>query len=139
MGLDAGKVVAYLMLDTTKFESGIATGRSLMKTLSSDSASTAKKALAIGDAMASTGKIMTLGLTAPLVGLGAAGTSTFVSFDDAIRQVTATMEASEEETKQLTEAAQQIGLTTQFSATKAAEALNSLAAAGWVHGYAQGR
>lgn len=131
MGVDAGKVVAYLMLDTTKFESGIATGRSLMKTLQSDSASTAKKALAIGDAMASTGKIMTLGLTAPIVGLGAAATATFVSFDDAIRQVTATMEASEEETKRLTEAAQEIGLTTQFSATKAAQALNALAAAGY--------
>ena len=131
MGLDAGKVVAYLMLDTSKFESGIMTGRSLMKTLQSDSASTAKKALAIGDAMASTGKIMTLGLTAPIVGLGAAATKTFVSFDDAIRQVTATMEASEEETKRLTEAAQEVGLTTQFSATKAAEALNSLAAAGY--------
>ena len=131
MGLDAGKVVAYLMLDTSKFESGIMTGRSLMKTLQSDSASTAKKALAIGDAMASTGKIMTLGLTAPIIGLGAAATKTFVSFDDAIRQVTATMEASEEETKRLTEAAQEIGLTTQFSATKAAEALNSLAAAGY--------
>ncbi len=119
------------MLDTTKFESGIATGRSLMKTLQSDSASTAKKALAIGDAMASTGKLMTLGLTVPIVGLGAAATATFVSFDDAIRQVTATMEASEEETKRLTEAAQEIGLTTQFSATKAAQALNALAAAGY--------
>ena len=70
MALDAGKVVAYLTLDTAKFETGIATGRSLIKTLSSDSVGAAKKAFAIGDAMVSTGKIMTLGLTVPIVGLG---------------------------------------------------------------------
>ena len=131
MGLDAGKVVAYLSLDTTKFESGIATGRSLMKTLSSDSATAAKKALAIGDAMASTGKIMTLGLTAPIVGLGIAAVTTFTSFDDAMRQVQATMNASTEDTVKLTEAAQQMGIETRYSASQAAGALNYLALAGY--------
>ena len=131
MGLDAGKVVAYLSLDTTKFESGIATGRSLMKTLSSDSATAANKALAIGDAMASTGKIMTLGLTAPIVGLGIAAVTTFTSFDDAMRQVQATMHASTEDTIKLTEAAQQMGIETRYSASQAAGALNYLALAGY--------
>ena len=131
MGLDAGKVVAYLTLDTSKFESGIATGRSLMKTLSSDSATAAKKAMAIGDAMASTGKIMTLGLTAPILGLGTAAVHTFTSFDDAMRQVRATMNASEEDTVKLTEAAQQMGIETRYSASEAASALNYLALAGY--------
>lgn len=131
MGLDAGKVAAYLTLDTAGFEGGISTARGLIKTLQSDSASAAAKATAIGTAMASTGKLMTLGLTAPIIGLGVAATKSFVSFDDAIRQVTATMEATEAETQRLTEAAQEVGLTTKFSATTAAEALNSLAAAGY--------
>ena len=131
MGLDAGKVVAYLTLDTSKFESGIATGRSLIKTLSSDSATAAKKALAIGDALASTGKIMTLGLTAPIVGLGFAAVKSFTTFDDAMRQVSATMDATAAETKTMTDAAEQVGLTTQYSATQAATALNVLAAAGY--------
>jgi len=131
VGLDAGKVVAYLTLDTSKFESGIATGRTLLKTLQKEGLFSQKGIMALGEAAASTGKLMTLGLTAPLVGLGTAAVNTFTSFDDAIREVIATMEASEDEAKRLTEAAQEIGVTTQFSATQAANALNSLAAAGY--------
>jgi len=85
----------------------------------------------VGKKISDVGTSMSMKVTAPVVALGTACVKTFTDFDDAMRQVQATMEASEADMVKLTAAAKEMGATTPFSASQAAEALNYLAAAGY--------
>lgn len=85
----------------------------------------------VGKKISDVGTSMSMKVTAPVVALGTACVKTFTDFDDAMRQVQATMEASEADMVKLTAAAKEMGSTTPFSASQAAEALNYLAAAGY--------
>lgn len=55
----------------------------------------------------------------------------YAGFDDSMRQVQATMNASAEETERLTAAAREAGATTRYTAAQSADALNYLALAGY--------
>lgn len=82
------------------------------------------------------GKIESAGKSFSKFSLAAAGAATigvktFVDFDDAMRQVKATIGATEEEFEKLKESAIEAGKSTRFSATEAAEGLNYLALAGY--------
>ena len=74
-------------------------------------------------------------LSAVAIGAGTVAVKTFASYDDAIRQVYATMGLSESEStaemKALSDAAQEMGASTRYSASEAASALNYLALAGY--------
>lgn len=135
MAIDAGRVVAVLELDTGQFSGGLKTARSLIKTLRDDSLSASAKISAVGEAIRSTGKVLSTSLTLPIVAAGTAATKTFTDFDDAMRQVQATMGLTGEngagDIVKLTEAAKEMGATTRYTASQAAEALNYLALAGY--------
>lgn len=85
----------------------------------------------IGDVMGNVGKKMTLGITTPLLGLGAAAIHTVAGFDDSMSKVKAISGATAEEFDQLREMAMDLGSSTSFSASQAADAMTSLATAGW--------
>ena len=93
-----------------------------------------QKATAVGKSIEGIGKKMSI-LSATAVGAGTAAVKTFTSYDDAIRQVYATMGLSESqnaaEMQALSAAAQEMGATTRYSASEAASALNYLALAGY--------
>lgn len=131
MAISAGTVAAALTLDTGQFDGALAQSRTLMETLTQSGSTWTDRLEAIGNTMQSVGKAATLSVTAPLVAAGAAATKTFATFDDAMRQVRATMNASEEDTAKLTAAAKQYGAETRYTASQAAEALNYLALAGY--------
>ena len=135
MAIDAGRVVAVLELDTGQFSGGLKTARSLIKTLRDESLSASAKISAVGEAIRSTGKVLSTSLTLPIVAAGTAATKTFTDFDDAMRQVQATMGLTGEngagDIVKLTEAAKEMGATTRYTASQAAEALNYLALAGY--------
>ncbi len=131
MAIDAGKVVAMLELDTGAFSGGLNTARGMLKTFSDDSATATDKLRAVEKAAGSLGATMSTAVTLPLVAAGTAAVKTFASFDDAMRQVRATMNATEEETAELTEAAKRMGAQTRYSASESASALNYLALAGY--------
>lgn len=69
--------------------------------------------------------------TAAVVGFGVSSIKTGGEFDKAMAQVAATSGKTVEEISDLREFAQQMGATTQFSATQSAEALNFMALAGY--------
>lgn len=143
--LDLGSAVGYLMLDTSKWTSGLQSARSGLQTFQDESATTADKFSAMGSALTSTGKTMTVGVTAPLVGIGTACVKTAAEFEKGMSQVQATMgitadsivELSDktitgaEAMKMLENAAKEQGATTSFSAKEAADGLNYLALAGY--------
>jgi TP901 family phage tail tape measure protein len=84
-----------------------------------------------GKQMASAGKTMSMAVTAPLVGMAALSYKTAVDFDDSMRKVMAVSGATGEEFEQLRSLARELGSTTAFSASEAAEGMQYLAMAGF--------
>lgn len=85
----------------------------------------------IGGKMTGIGKSMTAGLTVPIVGLGTAAVVTGAKFDAQMSKVAAVSGATGREFDALREQARQLGATTQFSASQAAEGMEFLARAGF--------
>ena len=85
-----------------------------------------------GKKMADIGKNLSLKVTAPIVALGAAVTKVGADFEAAMTRSTAIMgDLSDEMRKKLSDTAREIGTSTKFSATEAAEAYEFLASAGY--------
>ena len=84
-----------------------------------------------GRAISSTGKALTLGLTMPIVGAGTAAARLGMGFDASMSRVQAISRVSEKDFERLKNKAREIGATTQFTATEAAQAMIALAQAGW--------
>ena len=83
-----------------------------------------KRAMAAGQALS-------VGLTAPLVAVGALAARSFLSFEQGMNKVAAVSGATEAEMASLTTIAKDLGSTTSFSAAQAAEGLGFLAQAGF--------
>lgn len=85
----------------------------------------------VGDNMQDIGKKMSLGITTPLVGIGTAAIHTVSKFDDSMSAVQAISGATADEFVELRQLAMDLGATTAFSASEAADAMTNLATAGW--------
>lgn len=133
--MDVFDLFAKLTLDTSDYEGGLNNAR--------DSAE--KGGSGIGKALGTAGKVAGAAVaaaTTAIVGFGASSVSAGADFDKSMSQVAATMgytvddlndstsEASQNFTK-LRDFAQEMGSTTAFSATQAADALNYMALAGY--------
>lgn len=134
-----GSVIIDALLNTDKFTSGVKNIKgqldSIAKAAGKSGTDTAKQ---IGSAMTSAGGTMTKMVTLPLLGIGTASVHTAATFESSMSQVAATMGLTAEEMrngeggfKDLEKAAMDMGATTQFSASQAAQALNYLALAGY--------
>lgn len=84
-----------------------------------------------GEKISSVGSKLTLGVTAPIAGLGAAAIKTASDFESTMSQVSAISGATGDDFKKLEDLAKKMGETTKFSASEAAEALTYMAMAGW--------
>lgn len=89
-----------------------------------------KKVAGLSKSMTSMGKKMTAGITAPLAGFAAASIKTVAEFDDTMSSVKAISGATGKEFDDLRDKAKELGRTTAFSASQAAEGMSILAAAG---------
>ena len=133
--MDVFDLLAKLTLDTSEYEGGLNNAR--------DSAE--KGGSGIGKALGTAGKVAGAAVaaaTTAIVGFGASSVSAGADFDKSMSQVAATMgytvddlndstsEASQNFTR-LRDFAQEMGSTTAFSATQAADALNYMALAGY--------
>lgn len=85
----------------------------------------------IGTKMAEVGAGLTKKISVPIVAGFTAAVKTTADFDKAMAQVAATMGKTVDEVGDLREFAKQMGESTAFSATEAAEALNYMALAGY--------
>ncbi|TGC08131.1 phage tail tape measure protein [Methanolobus halotolerans] len=104
--------------------------------VSSQAGQMGKKFQETGKQMTSAGKTLSTYVTAPVLGLGAVAFHTASSFDDSMRKVKAISGATGDEFKQLTDLARELGRTTRFSASEAAEGMQYLAMAGFSTGEA---
>jgi TP901 family phage tail tape measure protein len=117
MAGDLGTLKAVLALDTDRFESSMKSVRSSM-----DRA---------GDQMKKAGQTMSKNVSLPLSIVGGMGVKTFADFEAAMNQVNAVSQATGEQMKQMEAVARDLGSTTKFSATQAAEGMNFLSMAGF--------
>lgn len=83
-----------------------------------------------GEQMTSIGTSLTVGITAPLVGMGAAAVSFASSFESSMNKITAVSGTTGAELNQMREQALKLGADTKFSAQEAADGMGNLAAAG---------
>lgn len=130
-GVDLGTAVGYLLLDTSGFTSGFSTARSALKTFQDESATAADKISAIGSAASSVGGTLTRNLTLPLAGIGTAIMKVGNDFEAQMSRVEAISGATAEEMERLNETALELGSSTSFSASEAAEGMENLASAGF--------
>lgn len=85
----------------------------------------------VGSKMMGTGKSITAGVTAPILALGTAAVKTAADFDTSMSQVAAVSGATGDDFDALRNKAREMGETTKFSASDAADAMNYMAMAGW--------
>lgn len=81
----------------------------------------------LGSGMKNAGKSMSMYVTAPIVGFGAAAAKVGIDFDDSMAKVQAISGATGGDLDALREKAKEMGATTKFSASDAAEGLNFMA------------
>ena len=84
-----------------------------------------------GKKMVSSGKDLTTKVTAPIAAVGGMAVKVGADFEEAMSKVAAVSGATGDELNQLTEMARELGATTVFSATEAADGMTFLAMAGY--------
>jgi TP901 family phage tail tape measure protein len=121
VGVNLDELVARLRLDSSGFDQGLGRVQSSMSK--------------VGGSMTSVGKRMSLGITAPIAGIAAAGISLEASFSSTMRQVAI---ATGGPTTALSALAKKMGAETVFSANDAAQAMLELAKGGMTAVQVQG-
>ena len=114
------ELFAKLGLNTTEYEEGLQEAE--------------KKGSGFGTALGKAAKVAgaaVVGASTAVVGFGAESVKAGMNFDSSMSQVAATMGKTVDEITDLRDFAQQMGSTTAFSATQAADALNYMALAGY--------
>lgn len=96
-----------------------------------------RKLQASGRKMQSIGRSMSMSLTAPIVGLGAAATKTFATFEQSMAKVKAISGATGSAFKDLEGTARQLGMTTRFSASEVSELMLNYSKLGFSAGEIQ--
>ena len=95
MAINMGKAVAYLELDTSKFQQGFKSAQSDLKTFVSSSASAGTRIEALGSAMTTVGSTLIKTITVPLVAVGTASLKTAADFEAGMSEVKAISGATE--------------------------------------------
>lgn len=119
-----GALRVTLGIDTAAFNTGLTEAQKRLRRVSRDFK-------AVGGAMQNVGRNMTLGLTAPIAAFGISAVRAAGDFEQAMNRTAAVSGATADELAALRDLAKEMGRTTQFSASEAANALGFLAMAGF--------
>ena len=132
MAVNIGTAQGYLDLDISRFTSALqqanAAASTQMKSMSSNLQSGLQ---GVGSAMTGAGKKLTTAVTVPVVALGTAAVKTTSKFDESMSKVQALSGATAKDFQTLRQKAKDMGATTRYSASEAADALGYMALAGW--------
>lgn len=110
------RLLVELGLDATGFEQGVAAAQA--------------KTQALGSTLSGFGKNMTVGVTAPLTGIGAVALMAAGRFEQSMNQMAVVSGATAQQMAAMQEEALHLGAVTTFSASEAADAMLELAKAG---------
>lgn len=124
MSIDAGSVYSELILNGDKYFSTLDKADKDMKSFES-------KLKGYGDKMEKAGKSWSAKVSAPIAGVGVVATKLGIDFQSAMSEVGAISGATGDDLAILEKKARDMGATTKFSASDAAEGLKYMAMAGW--------
>ena len=130
MSINVGSAVAYLELDTSKFQAGLQNAISSLNQVNNSTGTTTEKFKNLGNGIKGVGSTLTLA-TVPLTAFGTGAIKTASDFQAGMSKVQALSGATSEDMKKLEAKAREMGATTKYSATEAAEGLSYMALAGW--------
>lgn len=126
--MDSFSVVAVISANISKYQNALKQvygEKNKLKGL------TVSNSQMMGESLQGIGKALTLGVTAPLVGIGIKSVKTASEFEAAMSQVKAISGATGGDFKKLEDIAKKMGATTKFTAIDSAEALKYMGMAGW--------
>lgn len=103
MAFNLGSAIGYLLLDTTSFETGFKKAIKQFESFANSSKSWDKRIRSLGDGFTTAGANLTKNVTLPLVGLGTTAVNAAKKFETAFTGVRKTVDATEEEYKQLSD------------------------------------
>lgn len=118
--INAGGVYSELVLDSSKFDSGMDKASQSMQGIEG-------KLNSMGKSMQDTGKKMTTLVTVPIMGVVAAATKIGIGFESSMSEVSAISGATGQDLQDLEKLARDMGATTKFSASDAADGLKYMA------------
>ena len=130
--ISAGTIMAYMDLDMSSFNSAIDMAGEQFSGFASGGVAGALGS--IGAAAETAGRALTLGVTAPLMTAAGAAIQTGMQFDASMSNVYGLMSSlnlSQAQMDALRDTAREMGATTKFSASEAADAMGYMALAGW--------
>ena len=131
MAVNLGTAYAELKVKTQGFSQGLKQAESDLSSFQKNTKSISKGFSDVGASLTKTGKTLTTAVTLPLMGLATAAVKTTATFDSSMSKVQALSGATGEDLEALRQKALEMGATTSFSASEAADALGYMALAGW--------
>lgn len=132
MNISAGTIMAYMDLDMSSFNSAIDTACDQLSGFASGGVAGALGS--IGAAAETAGRALTMHITGKLLDVGQAALQVGMDFDASMSNVYGLMSSlnlSQEQMDALRDTAREMGATTKFSASEAADAMGYMALAGW--------
>lgn len=121
-------VIAKIQANVSDFQRGLASAKTSLESFQKQTGSTFER---VGKTMQSVGKSLTKGVTLPLLAVGAYATKTGAEFESAMSKVSALSGATGKDLSTLEKAAREMGRTTRYGSTEAANALSYMSLAGW--------
>lgn len=135
MSVDIGTAEGHIILDTSGFVVPLQTAQRDVRNFASDIALQIGGAMqTLGNTIANIGNTITKYISAPLQDFAKSAFSEMSDFEDAMNRAGVIAGANANEMAALTEKAKEMGRTTKFTATEAAEAYKYMGMAGWKSG-----
>ncbi len=131
MAINAGTAIAYLDLDTSKYSSALQMAMSQATAFASEGTGLSGMIDGFGASLTTVGRALTMGMTLPLVGVGAAAVGVGMNFDASMSNVAALSGTAGDKFDELRAKALEMGSTTKYTASQAADAMGYMALAGW--------
>lgn len=131
MAISAGKIVAYLELDTTKFKSGFKEAINDIRVWGDQTQTVGNRWSALASGIGKVGSELTKNVTVPLLAIGTASVKVTANFEKNMSAVKAVSGATGSEFESLKKKAIDLGASTVFSASEVSEAMIDMAKAGW--------
>ena len=132
MNISAGTIMAYMDLDMSSFNSAIDMAGEQLSGFASGGVAGALGS--IGAAAETAGRALTMHITGKLLDVGQAALQVGMNFDASMSNVYGLMSSlnlSQDQMDALRDTAREMGATTKFSASEAADAMGYMALAGW--------
>nr|WLJ26302.1 MAG: minor tail protein [Firmicutes phage HS19] len=126
--MDSFSVVAVISANISKYQNAL---KQVYGETNKLKGLTVSNSQMMGESLQGIGKALTLGVTAPLVGIGIKSVKTASEFEAAMSKVKAISGATGGDFKKLEDIAKKMGATTKFTAIDSAEALKYMGMAGW--------